>query len=102
MDNISFGCIGAMLQKARLLHNISQKDFAGSIGVSERVVRKMEAGENVHLETFWKACVALGYGEDISVVLSRQKPTTIQQHQDMISGKFKARKKAGRAKGCMT
>ena len=86
--------VGSLLKKARLLKNISQADFAKSLGVSVRVVRKLEAGENVHLETFLKTVYALGYKDDLLIVLARPKPQTIEEHQDLILGRAKKRQRS--------
>lgn len=86
--------VGSRLRDARLLKNQTQAQVADRVGVGERVIRKLEAGENVGLDTFLAVCDHLGYKTDLLTVLGRDKPSTIEEHQAMRFGRLARRRRA--------
>lgn len=91
---LSLEVVGQRLQRARLLKNWTQAEFARQLRVSERVVVRMEAGENVGSQTLLRALEALGYLQDFFHVLSKDKPTSIEQHEAIVAGHLKRKRRA--------
>ena len=56
------------LRKVRIARNITQQTMAHMAGVSERTIRRMEAGEGVSLDTFIRVLSALGIQENLKVI----------------------------------
>lgn len=76
------------------MKNRTQADLARLAGVSERAVRKAEAGDGVTLETFGALVQALGYADEVLFVLEQPKPTTLEEHQRIAMGHHRPRKRA--------
>ena len=60
--------LGAQVQQVRVAQNISQETLAGKAGVSERTIRRLEAGKGVSLDTFIRVLSALGIEENLKVL----------------------------------
>ena len=86
--------VGALLQKARLLKNMTQAQMARRANLSERTLRKLEAGENVGLAVFLDVARELGYADDLLVILKQDKPTTFDEHVALGEGKYRRRGRA--------
>lgn len=86
--------IGARMKAARLLKNLTQAQLAERVSVAERVIKRLEAGQNVHLSTFLAVSTALGYESDLISIFKRDKPTTIEQHQALAHGTYQRRERA--------
>ena len=94
MENSPSKQLGQSLQSARLLKNLTQTELALRGGVSERVIKKLEAGQNVSMEVFLSVAEVLGYLPDFLFLMKQDKPATIEQHQALAKGMLARRKRA--------
>lgn len=86
--------LGKRLQAARVLKNVTQAALAKQVGIGERVLKRLEAGGNVSLESWLKVAEHLGYLKDLMGVFRQEKPTTIEQHQAIAQGRHKPKLRA--------
>lgn len=86
--------LGQSLRRARLLRNWTQSDLAHRANISERCLKKLEAGSNVTLATWLAVAQELGYAKDIMSVCSQTKLTSIKQVESLELGTCKARQRA--------
>lgn len=88
--------VGRLLARARVLQEMTQADLARAIGVSERVIQRMEAGANTTVSTWLCAAQRLGYLDDILSVMKQDKPNSLEHAQAIAENSFRRRQRVRR------
>ena len=61
--------MGEQLEEVRLSRNITQRQLAKMAGISEKTIRRFEAGEGVSLDTFIRILSALNLQENLKLLI---------------------------------
>lgn len=61
--------LGRRLSSVRLARNITQKQLAERAGISERTLKRMEAGEGATVDTLVRVLQALNLADNLRVLL---------------------------------
>lgn len=85
--------LASQLKSARILHGLTQADLAKSCELSLRTIKNMESAKNVSLGAWLCVQKKLGYLPDIISTLSRPKPLTLDQFEELAKETIKARKR---------
>ncbi len=71
--------VGERLSKIRLSRNLTQASLAQDAGASVSSIKRLEAGENVSLDTFVRVLMALGLTGHLSAFLPDPKVRPIER-----------------------
>ncbi|MGE3476971.1 MAG: helix-turn-helix domain-containing protein [Rhodospirillaceae bacterium] len=71
--------VGDRLSKIRLSRNLTQASLAQNAGASVSSIKRLEAGENVSLDTFVRVLMALDLTEHLSAFLPDPKVRPIER-----------------------
>jgi transcriptional regulator with XRE-family HTH domain len=71
--------VGERLSKIRLSRNLTQTSLARDAGASVSSVKRLEAGENVSLDTFVRVLMALGLTGHLSAFLPNPEVRPIER-----------------------
>lgn len=87
------------LAEIRRENRVTQESLAELLDLPVQHVRRVEAGQNITLETLARFAMALGVEVDVGFVVSKRGPRRPPPSKRQRSGKKRTVKKRGRGRG---
>jgi len=85
--------LGQWLTQGRVMRGWRQADLAEKTGVNLRTIKRIEAGENVAMDAWWRVVQALGHGPDLLAILSTPCPASLDAFEAVARGEHRGRQR---------